>query len=60
MNQILMLIFWLSHFKGLDEEEQRYYEAKLMKPIAYTMFFGDTTDYFEEDCNRLHQFSSHI
>lgn len=41
--------FWLKHFKGMDEIEQRYYEATLLEPISNTMFFADTTEYYDED-----------
>lgn len=41
--------FWFKHFRGMDEDTARGYEAFLMAPISDSMFFGDTCEWYEED-----------
>ena len=41
--------FWLKHFRGMDEGTARGYEAFLMSPIADSMFFADTCEWYEEE-----------
>lgn len=41
--------FWLKHFRGMDNEMARSYEAFLMLPLNNTMFFADTCECYEDD-----------
>jgi hypothetical protein len=41
--------FWLRHFRGLDYNTARTYEKWLSNPVANSMFFGDTTEFIEEE-----------
>jgi hypothetical protein len=41
--------FWFKHFRGMDEDTARGYEAFLMAPIVDSMFFADTCEWYEED-----------
>lgn len=41
--------FWFKHFRGMDEDTARGYEAFLMTPIIDSMFFADTCEWYEED-----------
>jgi len=41
--------FWLKHFRGMDDEMARSYEAFLMSPLNDTMFFSDTCEWYEDD-----------
>lgn len=41
--------FWFKHFRGMDEDTARGYEAFLMSPISDSMFFADTCEWYEED-----------